>query len=62
MRLKETSGYWYCGEVTQIRSLWMRLQEMDPRLLQTATIYTLQLLQRVYTRNERVDDVTNSAT
>ena len=29
----ETSGYWYCGEVTQIRSLWMRLQEMDPRLL-----------------------------
>ena len=29
----ETSGYWYCGEVTQIRSLWMRLQDMEPRLL-----------------------------
>ena len=29
----ETSGYWYCGEVTQIRSLWMRLQGMEPRLL-----------------------------
>ena len=28
----ETSGYWYCGEVTQIRSLWMRLLEMEPRL------------------------------
>ena len=30
---EERSGYWYCGEVTQIRSLWMRLQEMEPRLL-----------------------------
>ena len=27
------SGYWHCGEVTQIRSLWTRLQEMDPSLL-----------------------------
>ena len=26
----EMSGYWYCGEVTQIRSMWMRLQEMEP--------------------------------
>ena len=24
----ETSGYWYCGEVTQTWPLWMRLQEM----------------------------------
>ena len=30
---EERSCYWYCGEVTQIRSLWMRLQEMEPRLL-----------------------------
>ena len=29
----ETSGYWYCGEVTQTWPLWTRLQEMDPRLL-----------------------------
>ena len=29
----EMSGYLYCGEATQIRSLWMRLQEMEPRLL-----------------------------
>ena len=29
----ETSGYWYCGEVPQTWALWMRLQEMDPRLL-----------------------------
>ena len=29
----QTSGYWYCGEVTQTWPLWMRLQEMDPRLL-----------------------------
>ena len=29
----ETSVYWYCGEVTQTWPLWMRLQEMDPRLL-----------------------------
>ena len=28
----ETSGDWY-GEATQIRSLWMRLQETEPRLL-----------------------------
>ena len=29
----ETSGYWYCGEVTQTWPLWMNLQEMDPTLL-----------------------------
>ena len=29
----QTSGYWYCGEVTQTWPLRMRLQEMDPRLL-----------------------------
>ena len=29
----ETSGNWYCGEVIQIRSQWMRPQEMEPRLL-----------------------------
>ena len=28
----ETSGYWCCGEATQTWPLWMRLQEMDPRL------------------------------
>ena len=29
----ETRGYLYCGEVTLIRSVWMRLQEVEPRLL-----------------------------
>ena len=56
----ETSGYWYCGEVTQMWPLWMRLQEIDLRLLKRA-IHTLQLLERICTRDERVEDVTDGA-
>ena len=33
-----------------------------PEVAETAMIHTLPLLERICTRNERVDDVTNSAT
>ena len=38
----------------------MRLQEMDP-IAETAVIHTLQLLERICARDERVENVTDGA-
>ena len=56
----ETSGYWYCGEVTETWPLWMRLQEMDLRLLKRAPSTRCTCWNRS-AQEMRVEDVTDGA-
>ena len=56
----ETSGYWYCGKVTQT----VASDDMSGSGLEVAgmaIIHTLQVLERIHTRDESADKITNSA-
>ena len=58
----ETSGSWYCGEVTQTWPLWMRLQEMDPRLLKRPSSTRCNCWNVSAQEMREWTNVTNSAT